>query len=74
MRRTTSTATSSDAGTVRAPAMTTLRRVIPYLWPAGQGWVKRRVIIALLFLLAAKRNRSETTTRRFTQPCPCGQR
>jgi len=54
MRRTTSTATSADAGTVRAPAMTTLRRVVPYLWPEGQGWVKRRVIIALLFLLAAK--------------------
>ncbi len=54
MRRTTSTATSADAGTARAPAMTTIRRVIPYLWPAGQGWVKRRVLIALFFLLAAK--------------------
>ena len=54
MRRSTSTATSADAGTARAPAMTTLRRVVPYLWPEGQGWVKRRVVIALLFLLAAK--------------------
>jgi ATP-binding cassette, subfamily B, heavy metal transporter len=54
MRRTTSTATTSDRGTARAPAMTTLRRVIPYLWPEGQAWIKRRVVIALLFLLAAK--------------------
>jgi ABC-type transport system involved in Fe-S cluster assembly fused permease/ATPase subunit len=54
MRRTTSTATSADAATARSPAMTTLRRVVPYLWPEGQGWVKRRVVIALLFLLAAK--------------------
>jgi ATP-binding cassette, subfamily B, heavy metal transporter len=54
MRRTTSTATSADASTARAPAMTTIRRVVPYLWPQGQGWVKRRVIVSLLFLLAAK--------------------
>ncbi len=54
MRRTTSTATSADAGTARSPAATTIRRVMPYLWPQGQAWVKRRVVIALLFLLAAK--------------------
>jgi ABC-type transport system involved in Fe-S cluster assembly fused permease/ATPase subunit len=54
MRRTTTTATSTDSATASAPAKTTLRRVVPYLWPAGQGWVKRRVVIALLFLLAAK--------------------
>ncbi|WP_128515919.1 ABCB family ABC transporter ATP-binding protein/permease [Tabrizicola thermarum] len=54
MRRTTSTATSADAGTARFPATTTIRRVMPYLWPRGQAWVKRRVVIALLFLLAAK--------------------
>jgi ATP-binding cassette, subfamily B, heavy metal transporter len=54
MRRTTTTATSADTGTARAPALTTLRRVVPYLWPEGQTWVKRRVVIALLFLLAAK--------------------
>ncbi len=54
MRRTTSTATSADSGTTRASAMTTIRRVAPYLWPEGQGWVKRRVVVALLFLLAAK--------------------
>lgn len=54
MRRTTTTATSADTGTARAPAVTTLRRVVPYLWPEGQTWVKRRVVIALVFLLAAK--------------------
>ncbi|WP_374371940.1 ABC transporter ATP-binding protein/permease [Tabrizicola sp.] len=54
MRRMTTTATSADQGTARAPAMTTIRRVAPYLWPDGQAWVKRRVVIALLFLLAAK--------------------
>ena len=54
MRRTTTTATSADTGNARAPALTTLRRVVPYLWPEGQTWVKRRVVIALVFLLAAK--------------------
>ena len=32
----------------------TIRKVAPYLWPAGQGWVKQRVVIAMLFLLASK--------------------
>jgi len=32
----------------------TLRRVAPYLWPDGQAWVKRRVVLALVFLIAAK--------------------
>jgi ATP-binding cassette subfamily B protein len=32
----------------------TIRRVAPYLWPEGQPWVKRRVVIALLLLVAAK--------------------
>jgi ATP-binding cassette, subfamily B, heavy metal transporter len=54
MRRTTSTATSADKGTTRASALTTLRRVAPYLWPEGQTWVKRRVVIAFVFLLCAK--------------------
>ena len=56
MRRTTMTATSADQATVPASATSTstMRRVAPYLWPEGQGWVKRRVVAALLFLLAAK--------------------
>jgi ATP-binding cassette subfamily B protein len=32
----------------------TIRRVLPYLWPDGQGWVKRRVIAALVMLVMAK--------------------
>ncbi len=38
----------------RAPARETLRRVIPYLWPEGQSWVKRRVVFALIALLLGK--------------------
>ncbi|WP_137112962.1 ABC transporter ATP-binding protein/permease [Rhodobacter sp. SY28-1] len=54
MRRTTKNATTADSGTSRAPAMTTIRRVAPYLWPEGQGWVKRRVVFSLVFLVMAK--------------------
>ncbi len=32
----------------------TIRRVAPYLWPEGQGWVKRRVIFALMALVLSK--------------------
>ncbi|WP_297780955.1 ABC transporter ATP-binding protein/permease [uncultured Roseovarius sp.] len=32
----------------------TVRRVAPYLWPADQPWVKRRVVFALIALLVAK--------------------
>jgi ABC-type transport system involved in Fe-S cluster assembly fused permease/ATPase subunit len=32
----------------------TITRVIPYLWPDGQGWVKRRVVLSMVFLLIAK--------------------
>ncbi len=52
MRR--STATSADIPAHPASGMATLRRVAPYLWPEGQPWVKRRVVLALVFLLAAK--------------------
>ncbi len=31
-----------------------IQRVIPYLWPDGQGWVKRRVVIALAMLILSK--------------------
>jgi ATP-binding cassette subfamily B protein len=54
MRRLTASATSADRPTVPASGWHTLRRVAPYLWPEGQGWVKRRVVIALCFLLLAK--------------------
>ncbi len=32
----------------------TIRRVVPYLWPDGETWVKRRVVLALVALFAAK--------------------
>lgn len=32
----------------------TIVRVIPYLWPEGKPWVKRRVVISLSMLLLAK--------------------
>lgn len=31
-----------------------IKRVVPYLWPEGQTWVKRRVIMALAVLLLSK--------------------
>ena len=31
-----------------------MRQVAPYLWPEGQGWVKRRVVLALAALVLAK--------------------
>ena len=31
-----------------------IARVVPYLWPPGQGWVKRRVVGALVMLVLAK--------------------
>jgi ATP-binding cassette, subfamily B, heavy metal transporter len=54
MRRITKTATSADTGSRSASGLATLRRVAPYLWPEGQAWVKRRVVLALAFLLMAK--------------------
>jgi ATP-binding cassette, subfamily B, heavy metal transporter len=54
MRRSTSTATSADQHPQRASAWQTMGRVLPYLWPPGQTWVKRRVVIALMMLVAAK--------------------
>ncbi|MEX5726771.1 ABC-type transport system involved in Fe-S cluster assembly fused permease/ATPase subunit [Rhodovulum iodosum] len=32
----------------------TIRRVGPYLWPEGQAWAKRRVVLALTALILAK--------------------
>jgi len=52
MRR--STATSADMPERPASGWQTMVRVGPYLWPADKPWVKRRVLLALGFLLAAK--------------------
>ncbi len=37
-----------------ASGRSVILRVAPYLWPDGQGWVKRRVVIALASLVLAK--------------------
>ncbi len=54
MRRVTKTMTSSDAENSPAGGLQTIRRVLPYLWPDGQNWVKRRVVGALVMLILAK--------------------
>ncbi len=49
------TASSTNPPALKASnGWQTIRRVAPYLWPEGETWVKRRVVISLLFLLAAK--------------------
>ncbi len=54
MRRVTQNLMSSDASTAPANGWQTMRRVLPYLWPPGQGWIKRRVAGALAMLIIAK--------------------
>ncbi|SHM39380.1 ATP-binding cassette, subfamily B [Roseovarius litoreus] len=49
MRHSTHTSTE-----IPADGWSTIRRVAPYLWPEGQGWVKRRVVFALIALFVAK--------------------
>ncbi len=54
MRRVTGSATSADATKTSDNGLTTIRRVLPYLWPDGQAWVKRRVVLAMLALVVGK--------------------
>ena len=49
MRRTSVTTTEVPKNGWRV-----IRRVAPYLWPEGQGWVKRRVVLALIALVLSK--------------------
>ena len=48
------TLTSDETRAERRSGWRTIRRVSPYLWPADQPWVKRRVVYALLALLLGK--------------------
>lgn len=50
MRRTIITATNID----RRQGLRTVRKVIPYLWPKDPAWVRVRVVLAMLALLAGK--------------------
>ncbi|MGY6547817.1 MAG: ABCB family ABC transporter ATP-binding protein/permease [Roseinatronobacter sp.] len=43
-----------SAASERASGWRTIRRVAPYLWPEGQAWARRRVVLALIALVAAK--------------------
>jgi ABC-type transport system involved in Fe-S cluster assembly fused permease/ATPase subunit len=52
MRRLTPTAANLDDEQIQG--WQTIRRVAPYLWPPGQAWVKWRVVVAVLLLVAAK--------------------
>jgi len=54
MRKVTTTATSADAADRPTSGLQTIRRVLPYLWPEGQFWVKRRVVLALFALVVGK--------------------
>ncbi len=38
----------------RVSGWQTMGRVLPYLWPEGQAWVKWRVVLSLLMLVLAK--------------------
>ncbi len=54
-RRTSPAATATTIDPeASASGWSVIARVIPYLWPEGQGWVKRRVILALAMLILSK--------------------
>ena len=44
----------TDPSPPPAGARRTLMRVVPYLWPEGEPWARRRVVLALVALIAAK--------------------
>mgnify|MGYP001070256857 CR=1 FL=1 len=52
MRRLTKT--DANLNDAQIQGWNVVKRVIPYLWPDGEPWVKRRVIIALAVLVLAK--------------------
>jgi ATP-binding cassette subfamily B protein len=54
MRKVTTTATSADAADRLTSGLQTIRRVLPYLWPEGQFWVKRRVVLAMIALVVGR--------------------
>jgi len=52
MRSLTKTAENLDDAKVQGWGV--IKRVVPYLWPEGETWVKRRVVIAVAVLVLSK--------------------
>ncbi|MEY8838451.1 ABC transporter transmembrane domain-containing protein, partial [Cribrihabitans sp. XS_ASV171] len=48
------TDTDLTAEAERRSGWRTIRKVAPYLWPPGETWVKRRVVLAMVMLVLAK--------------------
>jgi ATP-binding cassette subfamily B protein len=48
------TKTSANLNDHQIEGWNVIKRVIPYLWPDGEAWVKRRVVAALVVLVFAK--------------------
>ncbi|MEO0930118.1 MAG: ABC transporter ATP-binding protein/permease [Pseudomonadota bacterium] len=48
------TKTDANLNDAQVQGWAVIKRVVPYLWPEGQGWVKRRVVMALVVLLMSK--------------------
>jgi len=48
------TASEEELSRQQGSGTRTIRKVLPYLWPEGQFWVKWRVVVAMVFLLLAK--------------------
>jgi ABC-type transport system involved in Fe-S cluster assembly fused permease/ATPase subunit len=44
----------TTAREARLSGLRTIRRVAPYLWPEGETWVKRRVVVSLILLVCSK--------------------
>ncbi len=46
--------TDANLSDAQIQGWSVIKRVVPYLWPEGQGWVRRRVVVALAVLLLSK--------------------
>jgi ATP-binding cassette subfamily B protein len=52
--RATAQTSAAEAEADRRSGWRTIRKVAPYLWPDDKPWVKQRVVISLLVLVASK--------------------
>ena len=48
------TSTDNEYKAQQRSGWRTIRKVVPYLWPKDQGWVKRRVIAAMLLIVISR--------------------